>query len=134
MIELSATHDIAKAMRVPVWNRAAGESTRLLIDELAEFMLLSAQVAGELHEERLALKLELHPKDYEWDTLEGWEMMRQGKTDSSREQAKRDSRPDLYEEINNLRFHIGLLTDEIDRLNRDAEKAVSRAYTILTGT
>lgn len=131
---LSQTHLVAKALRVPVWDSKGEEPVRILIDALAEFMLLSAQVAGELHEERLDLKLKLHPKEFEWDTLEGWEMYRSGKTDSSREQAKRDANPDLYEEIRDLKFHIVLLTEEIDRLNRDAEKAVSRAYTILTGT
>lgn len=133
-MELSDAQKVAKDLRVPVWDRNGTEPIKVLVDQLAEFMLLSAYVAADLHSERLDDYLELRPKQLEWDHLEGWEMLRQGKTDSSREEAKRGLRPELHEEIDELKFRIARLTDEIERLNRDAEKAVSRAYTILTGT
>lgn len=105
-----------------------------LAEELAEYMLLSAFQAGELHEARLDLRADLEEDLRAWEQLEGWEAYRQGKTDSSREEAKKVMEPELWARIARLKWLINQLTDGMERLNRDAEKTVSRAYTILTGT
>jgi uncharacterized protein YPO0396 len=68
----------------------------------------------------------------EWDTLQGWEVHRRGKTDASVDRAKADMRPDLWRKLQNTRRRVRALTDEIARLDRDFEKA-SRAYTIISG-
>lgn len=127
---------IASQLRVPVFDRlkAPRYSMRDLSEEMAEYMLLSAHVAGDLHEERLGLRADLEDQLREWEQLGGWEIYRQGKTDSSREEAKKQHSPELWDAISRLKWVIQQLTDEIERLNRDAEKCVSRAYTILTGT
>lgn len=127
---------VASQLRVPVFDRNATPrySLRSLSEELAEYMLLSAFQAGELHEARLGLRADLENDLREWEQLEGWEMYRQGKTDSSREEAKKQMEPELWARIAKLKWLIQQLTDEMERLNRDAEKTVSRAYTILTGT
>lgn len=133
-LELSENFTRASQLRVPLWDRAGEKSTMVLSEELAEYMLLSAWYAGALHEERLTLYQAHRKMQSEWDHLEGWETFQRGKTDSSREDAKRIIRPDLYDEIQQSKWMIARLSEEIDRLNRDAEKAVSRTYTILTGT
>lgn len=135
VLELSKAFNLAKALRVPLWSDEDGPKPPLrLSGELGEYMLLSAFYAGELHEERLEIYAEQRAKQEEWDHLEGWEPFRNGKTDSSREEAKRLLRPELWDELQAAKWVVARLTDEIDRLNRDAEKAVSRAYTMLTGT
>lgn len=127
---------VASQLRVPVFDRRAEPrySLRSLSEELAEYMLLSAFQAGELHEARLGLRADLEELLREWEQLEGWEWLRQGKTDSSREEAKKQHDPELWAKISAVRWLVNQLTDEMDRLNRDAEKVVSRAYTLLTGT
>ena len=126
----------ASRLRVPVFDRLATPrySLSALAEELAEYMLLSAFAAGELHESRLDLRADLEEDLRRWEQLEGWEMYRQGKTDSSREEAKKQMEPELWARIASLKWLIAQLTDEMERLNRDGEKTVSRAYTILTGT
>lgn len=127
---------VASQLRVPVFDRQARPrySMSALAEELAEYMLLSAFQAGELHEARLDLRADLESDLRTWEQLEGWESYRQGRTDSSREEAKKVMEPELWARIARLKWLINQLTDGMDRLNRDAEKVVSRAYTILTGT
>lgn len=127
---------VASQLRVPVFDRKAQPrySLRALSEELAEYMLLSSFQAGELHEARLGLRADLEELLREWEQLEGWEMYRQGRTDSSREEAKKQAEPELWANISAVKWLVNQLTDEMDRLNHDAEKVVSRAYTILTGT
>lgn len=127
---------VASQLRVPVFNRLKQPrySLRALSEELAEYMLLSSFQAGELHEARLGLRADLEELLRQWEQMEGWEMYRQGKTDSSREEAKKLAEPELWANISAVKWLINQLTDEMGRLNHDAEKVVSRAYTILTGT
>lgn len=134
IVEFSKDFVRAQALRVPLWDRKGEKSTMELSEELAEYMLLSAWYAGALHEERLTHYAELRRIEGRWDHLEGWEMYRTGKTDSSRDEAKRIADPELWDELQARRWIIARLSEEIDRLNRDAEKAVSRTFTILTGT
>jgi hypothetical protein len=127
---------VASQLRVPVFDRKREPrySLRSLAEEMAEYMLLSAFQAGELHEARLGLRADLEELLREWEQLAGWEMYRSGKTDSSREEAKKQAEPELWANIAAVKWLINQRTDEMDRLNRDAETVVSRAYTILTGT
>lgn len=134
VVEFSEDFVKAQRLRVPLWDRQGEKSTIALSEELAEYMLLSAWYAGALHEERLGHYAELRRLQGQWDHLEGWEMYRTGKTDSSRDEAKKLCDPDLWDELQARKWIIARLTEEIDRLNRDGEKAVSRTYTILTGT
>lgn len=125
----------AQQLRVPLMHPDSGpRATMALSEQLASYMLLSAWYAGALHEERLGHYVSLRDAQNRWDHLEGWEMYRQGKTDASREEAKKLMDPELYDEIQARKWMISRLSEEIERLNRDGEKAVSRTYTILTGT
>ena len=116
----------AKALRVPVFERDAPIESK--VPQLEEVMLLSAWYAGELHEERLQLRVDLKPLREEWRDLQGWESARRGRTNASIDEAKALFRPELWARIQDLEWQIDQLTCEIDRLERDATKC-SRAYT-----
>lgn len=120
---------LASQYRVPVFKRGAVLQAKK--DELEEFMLVSAFHGGELHEERLGLYAELEPLKRRWENLQGWEMHRRNKTEAGVNDAKRQMEPRLHAQISDLGWKIRRLSEEIDRLERDAGQ-VSRAYTILT--
>ncbi len=126
----SDAHRLASQLRVPCFPRDTPPRER--VSALEEFMLVSAFHAGELHAERLGLYEQLEPLKREWDDLQGWEAHARGKTDEARNSAKRIIRPDLHEPIADFAWSIRRLTEELDRLERDAAK-VSRAYTMIAG-
>jgi len=121
--------EVAGALRVPVFER--GTAVRTKADALEEFILVSAHWCGEMHAERRQLMAEGAAAQDEWDTLQGWEVHRRGKTEASVERAKADTRPDLWQKLQSTRRRVRSLTEEIARLDRDYEKA-SRAYTIIS--
>lgn len=122
--------EVALVLRVPVFQR--GTNARAKAEAMEEFMLLSAYWQGELNEERHRLIAEAAPHQDEWDKLEGWEPYRDGRTDESVDRAKRVIREDLWDVLQVKRRRVRALSNEIDRLERDASK-VSRAYTMLSG-
>lgn len=122
--------DTAKSLRLPLFEPTVGPKQR--IESLTDYMLLTAYWSAELSEHRFGLMEELKPLDYEWYYLEGWEPFRRNRTEGGVDAAKAQVRPDLWDAITDARWKIARLTEEIDRLERDATKA-SRAYTMLTG-
>lgn len=129
--ELPAALNTSIGLRVPVFERGTAPRTR--IEALEEYLLLSANVQGDLTEERLDWLSRLVPLQDRWDHLEGWEELKQTRTEGGVRDAKRRVDPDLYDEIQDHQWMVKRLTEEIDRMERDATK-VSRAYTMLTGT
>lgn len=121
---------VALTLRVPVFER--GTLPQAKAAAMEEFMLLSAYWQGELNLDRHLVLADAAPLQDEWDKLEGWESFRQGRTDSSVDAAKRVIREDLWDALQEKRRRVRALTNEIDRLERDASK-VSRAYTMLSG-
>lgn len=122
--------EVALSLRVPVFAR--GASARQKSDAMEEFMLLSAYWQGEMNEARHTLLVEAAPLQDEWDKLDGWQPFREGRTDQSVDAAKRVIREDLWDALQEKRRKVRYLSNEIDRLERDAAK-VSRAYTMLAG-
>lgn len=122
--------EVAGALRVPVFK--AGTPVLAKAGALEDFILVSAHWCGEMHAERRGLMAEGAGLQDEWDTLQGWEVHRRGKTDASVERAKAECRPDLWKRLQAIRRRVRALSDEIARLDRDFEKA-SRAYTIISG-
>lgn len=120
----------AAALRVPVFEK--GTPSRAKVDALEEYTLLSAYWQGECHQERLGEHGKLDDAQHEWDHLAGWEAFRRSKTETAVEDAKRQIRPDLYDTIQRTKRLVARLSEEIDRLERDAAK-VSRAYTMIVG-
>lgn len=123
--------DAAKKLRMPRVKREDGQRAR--IDALEDYMLLTAWHQGELSEARLGLYDELRTVNDAWAELVGWENFRRGKTDASIDEAKAKVRPDLARARTQAQWLIARLTEEIDRLEKDATKA-SRAYTLATGS
>lgn len=120
----------ASKLRVPRYN--ADASARYKIEGLADYMLESALHQGDLEQERLEAHEQLATLDEEWENLTGWEPFRQGKTDSSIERAKAQLRPDLAKSRKWLDWQIDRLSEQIERIERDATK-VSRTYTMYGG-
>lgn len=121
----------AQALRFPVWSDpqpGAGQK----IQELEDHLMLGAYYDGELCTERHECYVALAVAQHGWHHLEGWEPLRQGKTDASIALAKRTLRPDLFDAMEQEKWWIRRLSEEIDRIERDYSKA-SRLYTMLTG-
>lgn len=131
--ELPAALVTSIELRVPVFER--GTAPRMKIDALEEYLLLSAHVQGDLTEERLDWMSRLVPLKDEWDHLpqEDWGHLRRTRTETAVTHAKRQVRPELYDDMMDIDWMIKRLTEEIDRMERDASKC-SRAYTMITGT
>lgn len=123
---------LSSQLRVPVFKREDAIRTR--ITQLEEAMLVNAFHAGNLAEERLEAMEKLRPLDDEWDTMVGWESVRSSgrKTEAGVDEAKAKLNPDLARQRRDLNWTIARLTEEIDRLERDATKC-SRAYTMIAG-
>lgn len=121
----------ALGLRVPVFEKDASPSYK--IAELESYLLLSAFTQGELTEQRLDWLVRLVPLEDEWDHLAGWEEHLRTRTEKGVTQAKRCVRPDLYDEIQDIEWMVKRLSEEIDRMERDATKC-SRAYSMITGS
>lgn len=137
-VEHSDSFQRARALRFPVWSRQArdGEpapTARKRIEDLEDHISLTAFYQGDLIDERTERYDELHELLGEWDAIEGWQTFRQGRTDASVDHAKAQINPRLWKRIKALRYTIERLSEQIERMERDATKA-SRIYTLLTGT
>jgi hypothetical protein len=119
-------------LRMPQVPRSEGPRAR--IDQLEDYMLKSAWHQGELAQARLETHDALRTLEDEWDDLEGWQSyVRQNRTNAGIEDAKRQRDPRLHKAIKHARWLVARLSEEIDRLERDA-KVCSRAYTFATGS
>lgn len=125
--------DVARLCRVPVFKRE--ERGKARVSALEEAMLLSAFHSAELFEVRFDLLDEKRPLDDEWFSMVGWEGLRATgrKTEAGVDEAKARLKPDVAKQRDELAWWITRLTEEIDRLERDATKC-SRAYAMISGT
>lgn len=128
---LSEAMRTAAALRFPVPKEDA--TPREKLEALEDYAVACAYWQGELHEERLTLLQEHRVRAREWDHLEGWEPMRRSKTEAAVDDAKRQLRPDLYDELQDDRAQLKDLGEQIGRLDREHDK-LSRVYTIQTGS
>lgn len=133
MAESSALLTLAAAAKLRMPRIPRDEGQRARIDALEDYMLETAYHQGELSEARLELYDSLRTVEEEWAELVGWESFRKGKTDASVDEAKAKCRPDLARARRQAKYLIARLSEEIDRLEKDATKA-SRAYTLATGS
>jgi hypothetical protein len=120
----------AAKLRVPRVERELGVRAR--VEALEDYLLESAWHQGELAEARLELYGQLRELEEKWDHLDGWQALKRTKTEAAVDDAKRQLRPELYDGIKKARWLIRRLSEEIERLERDATKC-SRAYTLATG-
>jgi hypothetical protein len=121
----------SKGLRVPVFEK--GVAPRAKIEQLESYLLLSAFTQGELSEQRLDALVALQEFGREWDHLDGWQALKRTRTEAAVEDAKRQLNPVLFDQKRDLEWTIKRLSEEIERLERDATK-ISRAYSMITGT
>lgn len=131
--DLRTKLDASLQIRVPTFER--GTSPRIRIDQLEEAMLVNAWHAAELAELRFGLLDEKRPLDDDWLTLHGWESVKSSsrRTEAGVDEAKTRLNPALAQQRRDLAWWISRLTEEIDRLERDATKC-SRAYAMISGS
>jgi hypothetical protein len=127
-------------LRFPVWSRedrpdqgVFRADTRKRINDLEDHISLTAYYQGELEDERTDAYDELELLNREWDSMQGWQVYREGRTDASIDHAKGQVNPELARKRKALKYTIARLSEQIDRMERDASKA-SRIYTLLTGS
>ena len=118
-------------MRPPRYDRLMSSSMR--VELLEEFMLESAYIQGDLTEARVEWEKVLWPLEQEWHDITGWEEFRRNKTEAGVRAAKRMVRPDLWAMMEDIRWVIKRMGDEIERMESTAAK-VSRSYTMETGS
>lgn len=104
------------------------------VRQMEEYMELTAYTEGELTECRVEWLARKVPVQKEWEDIprEQWEVHRRTKTETAVGQAKRMVRPDLYNEMQDCDWMVRRLSEEIERMDRDATRA-SRIYTMVTG-
>lgn len=123
--------DAASELRLPTFEPGTMRDTKCEL--IGDYILENGYLKGDLHRERLVTLEELAPLEEEWESLEGWEDLRVGRTDKSIDEAKKVLREDLYHAIRVLRWRIKRLTEEIERLDDDYARA-SRYYSTLSGS
>lgn len=117
-------------LRCPVFAR--GTSPRERIESLEEHMLLSAYTQGDLTEERLDWMARLVPVERDWDAVIVSKEDLRSRTEKAVTAAKAQLRPDLYRAKTDAEWMIARLSEEIDRMEKDAARC-SRAYTMISG-
>lgn len=126
----------AAKLRMPRFT--GDESTGRKIQDLESYLLDTAFHRGDLEEARMFMRELQHTFVTEWEKLEGWEGLLPGgkrlkdATQVDVTTAKRNVRPDLWENISDVKHVIKLLSDAIRRLEHDDDVA-SRAYTFIVG-
>lgn len=116
-------------MRAPRYDKDKGRRER--IDELEAYLLESAFMQGELTETRVDFEQTLWPLEEVWANLTGWEHLRRTRTETAVTAAKRMVDPETYNAMEDIKWIITKLTQEIDRMERDSSK-VSRAFSMET--
>jgi hypothetical protein len=112
--------------------------TRVLVEKLEEYLLETAYWRGELEEARLHMYDARQLLVQQWSELQGYEaaLPSGAARNPTRDQviaAKRQMRPDLYSGMEEAKYLIDRLSDQIRRL-KDDDAATSRAYTLATGS
>lgn len=131
--DIRTTLENTLKMRVPAIS--PNENPRQRIDAMETYANEVATARAECLEALYWLAEAKKPLQAVWDQLTGWEAFvpaRSSRTQEDVRQAKRRIKPDVYDgllECAHLQKH---LSDQVDRLNRDADW-MSREYTFISG-
>lgn len=115
--------ELAAALRVPLWRTGPDAKHEELrspyekLDALEEYSLTCGFYQGELHEARLRAYEELVEHERRWADVQP--ITTRNKTETAREDSKREANPALWEALRETRWLIARLTEEVDRLERD---------------
>ena len=133
--EIRAVLDRALRLRMPRFGAEQGVRDR--IDALDTYLGETAIARGELEEARFYAYEAGRALKEEWDAIAGWETVidksSRNRTQADVEEAKRTINPGLWEGIQEAKYLVERLTDQIKRLTLD-DAAASRRYTMLTGS
>lgn len=125
----------AAKLRMPKFSKDDNWTSRAKIEALEEYLLLTARWRSFLEEARLHAEHGVRELRREWDHMQGWEVFRRNgeRTQASIEDAKRETKPDLYDSIQSGEWIVKRLSEQIRRLEHDDDVA-SRVYTLITGS
>jgi hypothetical protein len=127
----------AAKLRMPRFEER--DTTGMRIEKLESYMLTIALTTGDLEEARLYMQMALRALQLQWDAITGWEIHAppgaKARTGPQIAAAKRLVDPTLHDGIEEAKFLIARLTEQIHRLSRMGDDQIaSRVYTLLAGT
>lgn len=123
----------AKIMVPRFVGREETPTARQKIDEMEDHLFLIARWRCSLEEARLWMHDATRKLEDEWEDIEGWQTVAEGKTKQDVVNAKKTLKPELYDGIREGKFLIERLSEQVRRLERDEEQTISRAYTLISG-
>lgn len=124
---------VAKIMVPRFRGRKEEPTAREKIEEMEDHLFVIARWRCALDEARLWMNDATRQLEDQWEDIEGWQTVADGKTKQAVVTAKRTLRPELYDGIREGKFLIERLGEQIRRLERDEEQTISRAYTLISG-
>jgi hypothetical protein len=131
--EIKRRLEAALPLRIPLKDPSA--SPRERVEALEDYLLKTAWHRAEL-EEALHWGIELGKTlKREWEAIQGWQATVGRKaTKDQVDRAKRDINPGLWDALEEARTLVQSLQRQISRFGGSDYEAVSRAYTMLTGS
>lgn len=118
----------AAGLRLP---RITAENRHERVDILADHILETATVRGELAHLRMEAHVDLLAAQSEWARAGSF---RTAKGVQANEQIKREENPDLAARLDRCKWTIARCNEELDRLGGSDYDAASRAYTLIAGS
>lgn len=121
------------AMRVPAID--PNQHPRERIDAMENYANEVSIARAEVLEALYWLAEAKKPLQAAWDSITGWEVnapARSSRTQEDVRQAKRRIKPDVYDALSECALLQKHLSEQVDRLNRDADW-MSREYTFISG-
>lgn len=127
----------AAALRMPRFDDR--DTVGMRIDKLEKYLLTIAHTRGDLEEGRLHLQQALRDLQIKWEAIQGWEehapATERARTRDAIAQAKRKVDPQTYDGIEDAKWLIARLTEQINRLSKMGDDQIaSRTYTLLAGS
>lgn len=136
---IRATIFKAARMRIPRFDER--DTVGMRIDRLESYLLAAAEMRGELDEARLYAHQALFDLDKQWDAIPqvAWEVhaptAQRARTQAAIQQAKRMVEPDLHEAIEEAKWLVARLTEQINRISHMGDDQIaSRVYTLMAGS
>lgn len=118
----------AAKLRLP---RITPENRAQRVDILADHILETATVRGELAQLRMEAHIDLLELRGQWAAAGSF---RAGKGVQANEQIKREENPELAARLDRAKWVIERCNEELDRLGGSDYDAASRAYTLIAGS
>jgi hypothetical protein len=127
----------AATLRMPRFDDR--DTTGMRIEKLETYLLKIAMKRGDLEEGRLHIQQALRNFQLQWEALTGWEVhapaTERARTQAAIRDAKRMVDQPLYDALEECKWLIARLTEQINRLSKMGDDQIaSRTYTLLAGS